>query len=170
MKQIYGFTVLVLVCTPLFAEQGQPPFSSSQDDSNSDEVIKDTGLLGLDGYCPVSLLHARDPRRAWIKGDAGASTIYRGRTYLFAGPGERDKFNTAPQRYAPALSCCDPIEFANNENLAIGKRRHCVCHRGRVFLFANEKNLKAFWQNPSRYSTIVREHENKQFGADVLLC
>ncbi len=120
--------------------------------------------LGLEGYCPVSLLESRDPRQAWRKGDPRFGAIHRGKLYLFAGQQLQQKFLASPDRYSPALSCYDPVRFVENSELIEGQRRHGVSYRGQVFLFSDEGSLKTFWQNPSRYSTIVRQAMNGQNG------
>ena len=51
--------------------------------------------LGLDGYCPVTLAD----QKKWQVGDRRYGVIHRGRTYLFAGPVEQQKFLANPDHY-----------------------------------------------------------------------
>src|SRR5262249_18608426 len=48
--------------------------------------------LGLDGFCAVSLVE----RKKWVAGDPLWGAIHRGRTYLFSGEGERQRFMANP--------------------------------------------------------------------------
>ena len=114
--------------------------------------------LGLDGYCPVTLVE----RERWVKGDPKFGAHHQGRTYLFASAEAQAKFlqDQGYQKYAPALSGFDPVKYAERGELVDGKRVHGVFFHNQVFLFADEAGLQQFWADPERYATIVRaEHE-----------
>jgi len=113
--------------------------------------------FAMEGHCPVTLRESKDASKAWTKGDPRFGAKHRGRTYLFAGPDEQRKFLERPDYYSPVLSCYDPVRFADGNELVEGQRRHGVFYRGQVFLFADEGTLRSFWQNPSRYSSVVYE-------------
>jgi protein disulfide-isomerase len=113
--------------------------------------------LGLDGYCPVTLVE----REKWVKGDPKFGAHHQGRTYLFASAEAQAKFlqDQGYQKYAPALSGYDPVKYAERGELVDGKRVHGVFFHNQVFLFADEAGLQQFWADPERYATIVRaEH------------
>ena len=114
--------------------------------------------LGLDGYCPVTLVE----REKWVKGDPKFGAYHRGRTYLFVSAEAQAKFlqNQGFDKFAPALSGYDPVKYAERGELVDGKRVHGVFFHNQVFLFADEVGLQQFWTDPERYATIVRaEHE-----------
>ncbi|MHB8969340.1 MAG: hypothetical protein ACYC3X_03950 [Pirellulaceae bacterium] len=120
---------------------------------------KERPPLGLDGYCPVTLVE----REKWVKGDPKYGALHRGRTYLFAGPEEQARFldREGYEKYAPALSGYDPVKYAEQGTLVDGKRVHGVFYRGQVFLFADEVALQQFWTAPERFATAVRVEQQR---------
>jgi protein disulfide-isomerase len=117
--------------------------------------------LGLDGFCPVSLV--RENR--WTKGDARFGVIHRGRTYLFAGPEEKEIFFADPDEYSPVLAGVDPVELTANGQTLEGRRAHGVVYQKRVYLFTSEQNLQQFWEEPERYARPIRQAmENGEVG------
>ncbi len=109
--------------------------------------------MGLDGYCPVTLVQ----KQAWKKGDSRFGVVHRGRTYLFAGQEEKDTFFANPDEFSPALSGIDPVEFSETGEVMDGQREHGVVYQNRVYLFATEKNLETFWQEPERYASRIQQ-------------
>ncbi len=103
--------------------------------------------LGLDGFCPVSLVE----RKKWVAGDPLWGAIHRGRTYLFCGEGERQRFMANPDRFSPVASGNDPV-LANQGKAVEGSRKHGVTYEGRIYLFSDENTLAEFHRNPTRYS------------------
>jgi protein disulfide-isomerase len=104
--------------------------------------------LALDGYCPTTLVE----RQQWALGDVRFGAIHRGRTYLFLGPGEVQKFMADPEKYAPVLSGNDPVLALDNQQLVPGRREYGVYSDNRVYLFADESSRQRFEQNPKRYA------------------
>jgi protein disulfide-isomerase len=104
--------------------------------------------LALDGYCPTTLVE----REQWVMGDVRFGAIHRGRTYLFLGPNEVQKFLADPEKYAPVLSGNDPVMAMDNQQLVPGRREYGVYSDNRVYLFANEASRQRFEQNPRRYA------------------
>jgi len=113
------------------------------------------GPPALDGYCPVSLAE----REKWVKGDVRWGVHHRGRTYLFAGPEEQERFLAARGKFAPALSCFDPVKYVEQGALVDGKRGHGVFYRDQVFLFADEESLRRFWESPHRYVPVIEAEQ-----------
>lgn len=104
--------------------------------------------LALEGYCPVTLAERRD----WAMGHNAFGAIHRGRTYLFLGPTEREKFLANPERYSPALSGMDPVLAMDNQIAVPGKREFGVFGSDdRVYLFADAATRDRFEQNQKRY-------------------
>jgi YHS domain-containing protein/thioredoxin-related protein len=104
--------------------------------------------LGLDGYCPVSLVE----KSHWVMGDRRWGAVHRGRTYLFSGPEEQRRFFTDPDRYAPAVSGNDIVLATEQGQAAPGMREHGVFYGNRIYLFASEATLEKFGRNPGQYA------------------
>jgi len=103
--------------------------------------------LGLDGYCPVQL----GENERWVLGDRRWGLIHRGRTYLFASPEDRDRFNADPDRYAPVLSGNDVVLAVERGEMVPGRREHGGWFEGRVYLFSSEATFARFDANPYHY-------------------
>jgi len=118
--------------------------------------------LGLEGYCPVTLKDSKfppdDPRR-WVPGDPRWGAKHRGRTYLFVGKEERDRFllNQNADTYAPVLSGMDPVLAFGSGQLVAGKREFGVWYNGLVYMFSSEQTLQQFTQNREFYAASVRQ-------------
>jgi len=112
--------------------------------------------VGLDGYCPVTLVE----QEKWVKGDRKWGARHRGRLYLFVSPAAQQRFLDSFEKYAPALSGYDPVKYSDQGALVEGKRAHGVFYRSQIYLFADEAGLQQFWADPERYAATVRaEHE-----------
>ncbi|MGD9722369.1 MAG: thioredoxin family protein [Pirellulales bacterium] len=107
-----------------------------------------TPPMGLDGYCPVTLVE----RQQWTLGDARFGAVHRGRTYLFLGPNEVKKFLADPDKFAPVLAGHDPVLAMDNQQMVPGRREFGVYSDNRVYLFADEASRRRFEQNPRRYT------------------
>ncbi len=105
--------------------------------------------LALDGNCPVTL----QERRRWAVGHPTYGAVHRGRTYLFLGPQEKEKFLADPDRFAPVMSGIDPVLALDNHATVPGKREFGVFGAdGRVYLFADAASRDRFEQNEQQYS------------------
>jgi len=111
--------------------------------------------IGLDGYCSVRL--AEEGR--WVLGDVRWGLIHRGRTYLFAGPEERDRFDVAPDRYAPALSGNDAVLAVERGEMVPGHREHGAWFEEQVYLFSSETTFEKFNADPYRYLSALESRE-----------
>lgn len=109
--------------------------------------------LGLDGYCPVSL----EEKERWVRGDPRYGVIHRGRTYLFAGPDEADRFYADPDRYAPMMSGMDVVLAVEENRQVPGRREHGAWYERRVYLFATEATFRRFDQAPARYAAAAMQ-------------
>jgi thiol-disulfide isomerase/thioredoxin/YHS domain-containing protein len=118
--------------------------------------------LGLDGYCPVQLIESW----AWVVGDRQWGAIHEGRTYLFAGPKERQMFLDNPHKYAPVESGDDAVVL-REQGLRVPGRRECGgVYDGRLYLFSSEESYARFeqaaklagsQQHPSPYAVPVMQ-------------
>jgi YHS domain-containing protein len=109
--------------------------------------------LGLDGFCPVTLTD----KRIWSRGNVAWVAVHRGRTYLFVGESEQQRFLKAPDRYAPIFSGNDVVSWIDQITLEPGKREHGVFYNSMVLLFANEQSLATFCKDPTGYLLSLEE-------------
>jgi YHS domain-containing protein len=107
--------------------------------------------LGLEGFCPVSLVD----KGTWVEGRAQWGARHRGRTYLFAGAEQQRAFLADPDRYAPALSGDDPVLACDSGREVAGQRRYGVTYQSRTYLFSSPETRAAFAANPQRYTARV---------------
>jgi protein disulfide-isomerase len=143
---------------PNHAPVGQPPASHGTDATSHQGQRPSSAAggnppLGLDGYCPVTLI----TKRAWKKGDVRYGAIHRGRTYLFAGPAEQKLFLDRPDDLSPVLSGNDAVEFVDNDRLVPGERQHGLEYGNRMYLFASEATLQKFSRSPRNYAISVHQ-------------
>jgi YHS domain-containing protein len=118
--------------------------------------------LGLEGYCPVTLVD----QGAWAEGRVQYGARHRGRTYLFAGSEQQQTFLANPDRYAPALSGDDPVLAMESRVSTPGQRRYGVTYQSRMYLFTSPETRAAFSADPSRYSAAVLVAERGPQVAD----
>ena len=109
--------------------------------------------LGLDGYCPVTLIELR----AWKAGDPRYGAIHRNRTYIFCGPAEQQRFLQNPDAYSPMMSGDDPVLALDQSRAVPGSRKHGVFFGNRVYLFSSEQTLADFQRNPNRYAPEITQ-------------
>ena len=121
--------------------------------------------VGLEGYCPVTLVE----KSVWVEGRPQWGVRHRGRTYLFAGPGEQQAFLAAPDRYAPALSGDDPVLAFDSGRQVPGQRRYGVTYQSRIYLFSSPETRTAFTSMPEKYATRVLVAENPQAGPGTFI-
>jgi len=119
--------------------------------------------LGLEGYCPVTLLE----RGQWVEGRAQYGARHRGRTYLFAGPQQQQTFLADPDRYAPALSGDDPVMAFDAGKSIPGQRRFGVTYQSRVYLFSSPDTRTAFSADPQKYTSRVATAEKPSANSTV---
>ena len=99
-------------------------------------------------------------QKRWQVGDRKYGVIHRGRTYLFAGPVEQQKFLSNPDHYSPAISGQDVVAALDQGQTVDGRRQFGLQYQGRTYLFASDASRKAFSQNPKRYAAEVLQAEN----------
>jgi thiol-disulfide isomerase/thioredoxin/YHS domain-containing protein len=104
--------------------------------------------LGLDGYCPMSLTE----KGQWIPGDRRWGAEHRGRTYLFSGPNEQQRFFSDPDRYAPVISGHDIVLATEQNKLVPGKREYGDFCGNRIYLFSSQASMEKFEKNPGFYA------------------
>ncbi len=116
-----------------------------------------TPELGFEGYCPVSLQQSQK----WVRGNKTYGAIHRGRTYLFAGEGERQKFLASPDAYSPVFSGNDPVKMLDENEQVAGSRKYGFEYRNAFYLFSSNETMERFASQPDKYSAGVRQAMNR---------
>lgn len=120
-------TAVFATCAPLLANAGDHDLLMT---------------IGLQGYSPVSYV---DDQRA-EPGSPLITAEHDGVTYLFASPGQRDKFVANPERYLPAYGgycaygCAVGGKFTPNP-----KSFKLINGRTHLFIHNDEVDTKALW-------------------------
>ena len=123
----------------------QPPLQ--QQPGGPPAIAPGNAPLALDGMCPVRLCE----KHVWNPGDVRFGMQHRGRTYLFAGPEELERFRANPDRYSPVMSGNDPVLALDQGQAVAGSRMFGLFCGDHYYLFNSEQTLQAFAQNPKRY-------------------
>jgi protein disulfide-isomerase len=84
-------------------------------------------------------------------GDRRWGAIHEGRTYLFAGPEDQNRFLADPTHYAPVFSGDDVVKLVDEGKRVQGSRMHGAWFHGKVYLFVSEGSYQQFDKNPFRY-------------------
>ena len=121
----------------------QPPSTTP----TSPFVASNSPLVGLDGYCPVHI----QSKREWIKGRAEYSTTWQGVVYQFSTEADLQSFQAAPQKYAPRMLGCDPVQLWLTERAVQGSVEFGAFFNGDLFLFVSAESRNQFKVNPGRY-------------------
>lgn len=123
----------------------------SPSDASAGPVLKPrsdgTVLVGLKGYCPVSLYQ----QRQWIKGRTEFAVEHQGLTYLLANESLASEFRQHAERYAPQLLGCDPVTYFKDGRAVPGSIRLAVYFENRLYLFASEETRAVFRESPESF-------------------
>jgi YHS domain-containing protein len=131
----------------------RPPSPKQQSDSppgGEDENALNSNLVGLDGFCPVTLHQRKIPR----PGNPEFAAVHQGIRYYFASAELRNLFRADPSRYAPALQGCDPITLSREQRAIPGSIRFGVWYMGKLYLFQSEANRQLFSDSPRAWTKI----------------
>ncbi len=96
-------------------------------------------------------------QRKWAKGDVRFGAVHRGRTFLFAGQEEQQRFLANPDHFSPMLAGYDPVAFTEQRQFVEGRREHGVTYQDRVYLFSDEASLERFWKSPEQFVPVVQQ-------------
>lgn len=125
----------------------QPSITKSETDEYFPVSTDDRFPLGLDGFCPVTLVH----QKKWQKGDSRWSANHQGRTFQFVSYQQQQQFLSDATRYSPVATGNDVVIEKESNRPAAGNRNYGVFYQDRIYLFAGETTLKTFLANPARY-------------------
>lgn len=113
------------------------------------EARKKTKLIvGLDGYCPVTLWRTRE----WSKGKPAFGADFQGVRFYFNSLADRDDFIAEPTRYAPQLLGCDPVALWETERAIAGTAKYAAFFDGELYLFNAMANRDRFKQSPPQFT------------------
>lgn len=135
----------------LLAQQNKP--AAPKVDEIVPEPLKDPKktsrlIVGLDGYCPVTLWRTRE----WSKGKTAFGADYQGVRFYFASLADRDDFIAEPTRYAPQLLGCDPVALWETERAIAGTAKYAAFFDGELYLFNALANRERFKQSPPQFT------------------
>ena len=105
-------------------------------------------LLGMRGYCPVTLHQAR----RWVRGEAKYAWDHQGVTYFMADAEAFAEFVKASEDFAPRLLGCDPVLYKDEGRAVPGQTKHAALWRGGLFLFATAETRRTFAAAPTAYA------------------
>lgn len=105
-------------------------------------------LLGLDGFSPVVLLEERQ----WIEGNKSFISEYKGIVYHLQSEAEKRAFDSDPERYAPQLLECDPVEMYFSDKAIRGSTQFGAYFDGRLYLFLSQENRATFKKSPLKFT------------------
>ncbi|MDB5339791.1 MAG: Thioredoxin [Planctomycetaceae bacterium] len=105
-------------------------------------------IVGLDGYCPVTLWRTRE----WNKGKTAFGADFQGVRFYFNSLADRDDFLAEPTRYAPQLLGCDPVALWETERAIAGTAKYAAFFDGELYLFNAVANRDRFKQSPPQFT------------------
>jgi YHS domain-containing protein/thiol-disulfide isomerase/thioredoxin len=132
------------------SQQSAPKKQTRTANKSADGGALNTSIVGLDGFCPVTL----QQRRVLTPGKPELFVDHEGVRYQFASARLRDLFSSDPSRYAPAVQGCDPITLAREQRAVPGSIRYGVWYAGKLFLFQSEANKQTFKASPPEWTKI----------------
>ncbi len=159
--------LLAATSLPASAQSGSrndPPTSSSRrttPPAGSAQRTQPRVPVALEGYCPVSL----KTMHKWVKGDPSIKTVFDGHAYHFAMKDAKGMFLKNPAKYVPVLGGDCAVSLVKMNKRVPGNIRHAVNHKGRLFLFANEKAKKMFAADPKTYA-----NADLALGGNCVVC
>jgi YHS domain-containing protein/thiol-disulfide isomerase/thioredoxin len=136
--------------SPMATTQPTPQRAEKQNSANTPNQPLNSPLIGLDGFCPVTLYQQRRIK----PGNPRYTAIHQGIRYQCASAEFRDLFRANPERYAPAAQGCDPIALVRDQRAVPGTIRFGVWYAGKLYLFQSNENLQTFKAAPLTWSRV----------------
>lgn len=97
-------------------------------------------LNGFRGFCPVVL---RDEREL-VDSDPQFTSTFEGREYAFSSTAAKQRFDAAPEKYAPVAGANDVILQGHLGRDTPGSIAHAVWYKNRLHMFANQDSMETF--------------------------
>lgn len=125
------------------------PASSS--DAHSDKLRKiaeRSELTGLKGFCPVALRDLRELKDARPQFQAE----FNGKIFNLSSAEAKEKFEAAPEIYAPAAAGQDVVLAADKGEEREGSLDRAVWYRNRLYLFSSKDSHEKFVASPAKFA------------------
>ena len=126
------------------------PPSTVASKPNTTKTVNTTKIIGLEGFCPVSLLGDRK----WVSGREDLSETYRGITYYLSSKETLSQFRENPRKFSPQNLGCDPVVLYKDQQAVTGKIKFGAFFDEQLFLFDSLENRTAFKASPLQYTRI----------------
>lgn len=107
----------------------------------------------LGGYCPVQL----QENNHWVAGNPDFQMSYQGQVFHFSSEAARERFEAAPEKYAPAHSGNDVVLAVEENRTVPGSVNHSAVWQDRLYLFSSPASLARFQKDPARYTNRQRQ-------------
>lgn len=105
-------------------------------------------LLGLEGFSPVVLKEDRQ----WVEGTEEFVSEFKGIIYHLQSAAEKRTFDSDPERYAPQLLECDPVEMYFTDKAVRGSTQYGAYFDGKLYLFVSQDNRETFKKSPLKFT------------------
>lgn len=125
----------------------QTSFSLPSETSSPGMQTTEGMTLGLEGFCPVTLLQSEQ----WVEGDSRWSVVHHGITYHLASADLVQLFLSNPQQFTPVSDGKDPVTLRDSGKEVSGSADYCVVYEGKLYMFATEATMNQFFDNADRY-------------------
>lgn len=132
-------SVLALLATAAMAIALAPTSSFAYDETSPASINVSTAGVALQGFDPVSYFGGSAP----TKGNASISAQHDGATYYFASTANRDKFKSAPAKYAPQYGGFCAMGVALGKKLDVDPNAYRVVN-DKLYLNVN-KDVQKRW-------------------------
>jgi len=131
--------LLSAIASAVVALTFAPSASFAYDESSPAAINLDAKGVALKGYDPVSYFSGLKP----IHGKANISAQHDGATYYFASVANRNKFQAAPEQYAPQFGGFCAMGVAMGKKLDVDPLRYRVVNN-KLYLNVN-KHAQGRW-------------------------
>ena len=157
------------------AQPVSTPRASNQAEAPSNNVSAPLGIyaetVGMEGYCPVTLIESLGKPNAigWVLGRESCAVRHRGRVYHCATERARQLLLSDPDKYTPALSGFDIVEFCREAKLKDGKCEFgCIQQdTNRIFLFESKANYDEFLQQSKYYAGLIANAGSERVANEI---
>lgn len=107
----------------------------------------------FDGLCIVSAVEGRE----LVKGSDRDQIKYRGQTLCFSSTENKERFLASPATYWPMLDGACAMTLLEDEKRVPGSLEFAAVFRKRIWLFASQKAMQEFLQNPAEMAEEASE-------------
>lgn len=133
-------------------------------ESLPDDPAEPTAVVGLSGFCPVTLKNAG----RWERGVADYLYEWQGLEFRCAGPAEQAALAERPEQFfSPSGGYC-PVTYWQTGERRRGHADYVAEYRDRLYLFATAEAKEKFLRNPEPYSDlpVAEDHADRNAARD----